>query len=116
MTRAGVGELLLCLLGRRKVARVSGASMLPLFADNDRVLFDPKAYAHTRPELGDIVVARLPAPDTRLMVKLVAREQRSGTAEQGLWLRGANAAESTDSRQFGEVSLHAVIGKVTARL
>lgn len=90
--------------------------MQPLFADTDRVLFDPRAYKRTRPRVGDIVVARLPAPDTRLMVKYVARVDASSSTDESLCLRGTNALASTDSRHFGDVPLDAIVGKVTAQL
>ncbi len=86
--------------------------MQPVLNDGDRVLSDAGAFRRRPPAPGQLVVARLPAPDRRFMVKLVVHRDASGN----LWLRGINPAQSTDSRDFGTVPEKNVVGRVTSRL
>lgn len=101
-------KLLQLLTRMRKRLRVSGPSMLPEFQPGDEILFNPKAYRHKLPKVGDIVVARHPY-QTKLIIKRVALVLEDGSC----FLTGDNPEASTDSRSYGFIPLNQIIGKVT---
>ncbi len=85
--------------------------MLPLLQPDEDVLVNLHAYQTNQPEVGDIVVVEHPQrPGFRLVKRIVVVRE---TGE--LLVTGDNLAESSDSRQFGAVLLHQVVGKVTSR-
>lgn len=100
----------LWLLRRRQRFRVTGDSMRPLLVPGEEVLIDPTAYHRRAPQPGDVVVAEHPQrPGFRLIKWVVAVEP------QGCFLQGVNLAASTDSRTFGWVSPHRILGQVVCR-
>ena len=104
-------ELLLWLSGFRKRFRVTGTSMAPLLQPGDEVLLDPRAYRRAAPQVGDIVVSRHPY---RVDVRLVKRI--TTVLEDGrCLLEGDNPSDSTDSRSFGAVAPHQILGRVISR-
>lgn len=104
-------EFLLWLLRQRKRFRVTGHSMLPLLKPGEEVLIDPKISATQPLKPGDLVVAKHPTQPNLQLIKRVAAISEEGH----YFLRGDNPQESTDSRQFGSVTLDAIIGRVTCR-
>ncbi|TMF07083.1 MAG: nickel-type superoxide dismutase maturation protease [Chloroflexi bacterium] len=82
--------------------RIVGRSMLPALSPGERVLFDRLAYRLDGPRLGDVVLARHPAPPGVRLIKRVAEQE--GLAPDEFWLLGDNAEESTDSRTLGPFS------------
>ena len=95
-------------VGRRKIFRVSGDSMLPTLKDGDTVMImDTKSV---RP--GDIVLADHPYKTSVKMVKRVHAIDDEGRYS----LTGDNPAESTDSRTFGSLSLEYIQGKAVCRV
>ncbi len=82
--------------------------MLPTLKDGDAVLINPNA----RLQVGDIVLANHPYKKSVKILKRIREFADNGD----LFLIGDNAAESTDSRTFGLVSLEYIKGKVTCRL
>jgi nickel-type superoxide dismutase maturation protease len=107
LPKANWKERLLLALGKRRAFRVEGDSMLPTLKDGEAVLIDPASTFGA----GDIVVARHPFKKSVLVVKRV-----ESIAGDRCLLVGDNAAESSDSRQFGSVSLTEVLGKAACRL
>ncbi|MGB3612833.1 MAG: nickel-type superoxide dismutase maturation protease [Elainellaceae cyanobacterium] len=103
-------EFLLWLLRRRDRLRVTGRSMVPLLQPGEEVLVNSRAYRTQPPELGDIVVARHPHKNLKL-VKRVTTVGEDGSC----LLSGDNPRESTDSRQFGTVPPERILGRVTCR-
>ena len=101
-------KLLQLLIGMRKRLRISGSSMLPELQPGDEILFNPKAYRHKLPEVGDIVVALHPY-QTKKIVKRVALVLEDGSC----FLTGDNSEESTDSRSYGFIPFEKILGKVT---
>lgn len=102
-------ELLLLLLRRRIRLKVIGNSMLPLLQPGTEILIDPHAYHKFPPKTDDIVVTTHPSDPQLTIVKRVT------FVDQGkCFLTGDNLAESTDSRHWGTVSFHNLIGKVTS--
>lgn len=84
--------------------------MLPLLKPGEEILIDPRAYKRLFPRVNDIVVAKHPYADFRLVKRVVA------VLEDGsCFLRGDNLLESTDSRSFGAVKLEQILGRVTSR-
>ena len=59
---------------------------------------------------GDVVVARRPDRPELLLVKRAVRREPGGW-----WLEGDNPAASDDSRLFGPVADHLVLGRVVGR-
>ncbi|MEB3267485.1 MAG: nickel-type superoxide dismutase maturation protease [Leptolyngbya sp.] len=103
-------EVALWLLRRRRRFRVSGESMLPLLQPGEEVLVNPAAYRQVPPAAGDIVVATHPQQPTLPIIKRVLF-----VAGDRCYLRGDNPAVSTDSRRFGLVPHHAILGRVVCR-
>jgi len=85
--------------------------MVPLLNPGDEILIDPRAFRHTPPRLGDIVVARHPFRTDLTLVKRVAAVREDGQCR----LEGDNPSESTDSRSFGFVPAKHILGRVTSR-
>lgn len=82
--------------------------MLPTFRDGDEVLV---AVGEKRPfSPGDIVIAHHPLKAMKL-IKRVDRVLEDGR----LFLLGDNPAASSDSRAFGPVPPHLIVGRVTGR-
>jgi nickel-type superoxide dismutase maturation protease len=104
-------ELLLWLLRRRRRFRVAGDSMRPLLAPGDEVLVDTSAYRDAIPSEGDIVTAQHPYHSDVHLIKRVQSVDPDGACV----LHGDNPDESTDSRSFGSVKGHRLIGRVTSR-
>jgi nickel-type superoxide dismutase maturation protease len=86
--------------------RVVGASMLPTCAPGDQLL----VCRWARWRAGDIVALTDPTVPSRLLVKRVAWV-RAGR----VWVLGDNLAASTDSRRYGAVPGHLVLGRVVYR-
>ena len=104
-------ETVLWLLRRRRRVGVTGTSMLPLLRPGDEVLVDTRAFRQERPQVGDIVIARRPDRQEVEMIKRVSAITRSGD----VILLGDNPTSSTDSREFGVVSLQHLGGLVTSK-
>ncbi len=81
--------------------------MAPTLEDGDHVLVAQGPLV----EPGDVVLLRDPRTGTPLIKRAV-----SLTQEGALIVTGDNPSASTDSRQFGPVPTHQILGKVTARL
>ena len=102
----GLYSLLAFLLARR--VRIEGRSMAPAFLEGERALFDRLAYRRDRPRTGDIALVQHPErPGLRLVKRIAAVPGQSAggrlLARGEYWVEGDNAAESTDSRDFGPV-------------
>lgn len=105
--------LWLWLVRRYKRFQVSDRSMQPLLNSGDEVLVDRNAYGHQPPQPNDIVVIDHPQqPGFRLVKRVKVRADEAIAPATGYWVEGDNAAMSTDSRSFGPVPHHCLIGKV----
>ena len=82
--------------------------MEPSLHPGDYVLVNRWAYRRREPEAGDIVVLKDPGAPGEFLVKRVM----SGDRLTGLFVLGDNEAHSRDSRQFGMVPMHLIVGKV----
>ncbi len=91
--------------------RVDDRSMEPALHPGDYVVVHRRAYRHDAPQAGDVVVLRNPEAPTQFLVKRVM----SYEPQAGLFVLGDNETHSRDSRQFGMVPLHLVVGKVRLR-
>lgn len=105
---------------------VSGPSMIPTLRDGDRVLVDLWTLRKRLPHPGEIVVVSGPAGES--LVKRVAREPLrpagrypedripvDSPLEPSFIVLGDNPADSWDSREFGRVPKHRVLGRVSFR-
>lgn len=127
----GLGGGLRWLRRRYLVVTIRGPSMLPTYADSDRVLVRHITSGQAR--AGDVVVAEVanrPAPD-RPRVERVVKRVAAGPGDPvppgvdtpddqvpvgSLVLLGDNPADSTDSRFYGYVPASHVVGVVVRRL
>lgn len=82
--------------------------MRPALSDGDVVLTDPRSLT----TVGDIVLARHPFKKSVKMLKRISAIDEGGR----YLLAGDNPGDSTDSRSFGTVANHDILGKVVARL
>ena len=113
---SGWRELLLWLLRRRRLFRVSGESMTPTLPAGAVVMIDPRAYRLRAPREEELVVANHPRQADLRIVKRVVAVIRSERGDVRLLLSSDNAAAGADSRAFGSVAAEGVLGKVTSRL
>ncbi len=96
-------------IGRLKRFRVSGPSMHPTLLDGVEVLIDSRASAQSSVCVGDLVFIQHPFRRDLRMIKRVVR-MLEGTG--AYFVQGDNVEESTDSRSFGAVNHHYVLGRV----
>ena len=83
---------------------IHGNSMLPTLKPGQDVLCFNWAYVFLKPKAGDIVVVR---QNSREIIKRVHMYKNSR-----IYVRGDNAKESTDSRNFGEINDSQIDGRV----
>jgi len=84
--------------------------MLPTLQPGDRLLL---SYRRT-PRPGDLVVARLPGDV--VAVKRAVEPRTTELGDPGWWLLSDNAAEGSDSRQYGAVAEGDVLAVVVRRI
>ncbi len=82
--------------------------MEPALQPGDYVVVNRWAYRKRSPVAGDIVVLRNPEAPAQFLVKRVM----SGEPTTGFFVLGDNLDRSRDSRQFGMVPAHLIVGKV----
>ncbi len=85
--------------------------MFPLLKAGDEVLVDARAYRNKRPDTGDIVLVLHPQRPGFPMIKRIT----AILDNDRYFLRGDNASQSTDSRDFGAVAGKQIIGNVICR-
>ena len=85
--------------------RVEDRSMEPTLAPGDYVLVNRWASTFAK---GDLVVVRDPENAERVLVKRVADVNNSGAC----FVVGDNGTASRDSRAFGAVPRHLIVGRV----
>ncbi len=95
---------------RLRLMRVEGHSMRPVFSSGDLVVIKEAAASYV-PRLGEIVAARPVALRGRAVIKRVG--DHIGTSYR---LLGDDQHDSLDSRSFGLVAPHEIIGPVWIRL
>ena len=86
---------------------VEGASMGPALEPGDRLV----VLRRRRHRPGHVVAVRDPRRPSRMMVKRVAAVEEGGRLD----VRGDDPAGSTDSRTFGAVPAHLVLGRAVWR-
>jgi signal peptidase I len=89
---------------------VEGPSMLPAYRPGERLLVNRLSYARRSPAVGDVVVLRDPERPARYLLKRIAAARGDGDSLE-FDVRGDNAGESRDSRQFGLVRREAIVGR-----
>lgn len=102
------------LLGRRRRFRVRENSMVPTLMPGDTVL----AEMGVAVAVGDIAIARPPGPPTASSELLVIKRVSELFYDGGVYLISDNTEEPgvRDSRHFGVISAHHILGRVTSRL
>jgi nickel-type superoxide dismutase maturation protease len=101
-------DRLLYMIGRQRIFKVAGNSMVPTLKDGDAVMISARSSI----ALGDIVLAQHPYKQSVKMLKRVASIDENGRYA----LAGDNPDESTDSRTFGTVSIEYIHGKAVCRM
>jgi nickel-type superoxide dismutase maturation protease len=99
---------LLWIVRKRCRIKIKGNSMIPILRDGDTVYVNQRAYKHTFPEVGDIVIVRHPYQTKRQLIKRVG----SINAKHQLVLMEINQQRNTDRRLFGAVPCHYIKGEV----
>jgi nickel-type superoxide dismutase maturation protease len=98
----------LWLLCRRHRFRVTGISMEPTLRAGDEVLVNPRAYQHTLPQPGDVIVLFHPQKYRLKIVKRVHFKDENGR----FYVSGDNPAATGGSQNFGTIPLEVIIGRV----
>jgi signal peptidase I len=94
-----------------KILRVSGNSLFPKFSEGDFVIVCKiPFFFYKNANQGDIIVFK--HVDYGLMMKKVESFSPDG---QQVWVVGTHP-DSTDSRDFGFISMQSVIGKVICHI
>lgn len=91
--------------------RIEDQSMEPTLHSGDYVLVNQWAYRKAEPIAGDVVVLRDPEAPGGFLVKRIM----SGDRTAGFFVLGDNSVHSRDSRHFGMVPIHLILGKVRYR-
>ena len=108
-----------------KLMRVQGESMAPTLTSGQLVIVSTQPYHLREPRRGDIVAARPASLHGAALVKRLAAMphdhidldgQQWQLGEDEYFLLGEAASDSLDSRRFGPVSRHELIGPVCARV
>jgi nickel-type superoxide dismutase maturation protease len=108
MREANWKDRIMYAVGRRKIFRVQGDSMLPTLKDGDAVMIIRTKSI----EPGDVVLANHPYKSSVKILKRVDAVDDDGRYT----LTGDNPAESTDSRTFGSLSIECIQGKAVCRV
>ena len=85
---------------------VKEQSMEPFCHEGDFVLVNRMSYLFSRPKVGHIVVLKDPRDSLRPILKRIIVLKDSFA-----WVEGDNKERSTDSRNFGWVSVKALLGQ-----
>jgi len=92
------------------LVEVVGDSMAPALRPGDLVLAERLTYRVRPPRRGEVVLVADPRFPDRELIKRVA-----AVGDDGVDLRGENAAASTDSRTFGPVPATSIRWRAIAR-
>ena len=82
--------------------------MLPTLVDGQEILIHPYRPSDHEVKVGDVVLIQHPIQSAVQMVKRIS----SIDDEDTFTVRGDNADESTDSRQFGRIRKRHILGIV----
>lgn len=105
------GPAILLVRGRYLRWEIEGRSMLPALHPGDWVVVEAAARRGRPFRPGDVVLVPDPRDARRVLVKRLIRLTADGDA----WVEGDNPAESTDSRQFGQVRAADIVGRALFR-
>lgn len=84
--------------------------MEPILHTGSRVLVSPLPYLFLQPQVGDIVACVIPQTK-KVFIKRIHK-----VLQNGYVVRGDNSTDSLDSRTFGPISRHDILGKVVSIL
>ena len=87
---------------------VNGNSMVPTLQPGQDVLSFNWAYLGKQPRVGDIVIVK--SEKSKVKSEIIKRVER--VEGDQVYLVGDNQSESTDSRDFGAISINNIVGKV----
>jgi len=87
--------------------RVEDVSMEPTLKAGDYVIVSKLSYLFRKPSKGDIIVFKHPSNNEFFLIKRIAEVKDSE-----YFVLGDNQEFSTDSRHFGTINKHFIVGKV----
>ena len=97
-----------------EIVQVQGNSMLPAFADGDRILIKHRTSDLQPIHQGEVVMIER---EGELMLKRIVRYEIGGHTGQGMvTVEGDNKDESIDSRHWGAVPSRFVKARVVRKL
>ena len=97
-----------------EIVRVAGNSMLPAYADGDRILIKYRSSDLQPVHVGEVVMIER---EGELMIKRITRyEIGSHTGVGMITVEGDNKEESIDSRHWGAIPSRFVKAKVLKKL
>ena len=85
---------------------VKEQSMEPFCREGDFVVINRMSYLFSRPKVGQLVVLKDPRDPSRHIIKRIV-----ALKDSFVWVEGDNKERSTDSRDFGWVSVKAILGQ-----
>jgi len=87
--------------------RIEDRSMEPALKQNDYVIVNKFAYVFGKPKKNDIIVFKHPRGKKKFLIKRIHKINGNK-----LFVVGDNKTYSTDSRHFGAINKHLIIGKL----
>ena len=92
--------------------RIAGQSMAPTLREGETLLVNTRAYRARPPRVGDVVLAWHPNGMRKIVKRVVAPPKDVAMPSMGLYVRGDNPDQTTDSDHFGPIDRRQVVGKV----
>lgn len=108
MPQISLREFVLWLIGRRKRVVVKNRSMIPSLYPNDVILVQLYSADNMTLKVGDVITFHHPRYPNETLVKRIFQIH----SDYRIDVRGDNADEGTDSRQFGSIAREDILGKV----
>lgn len=80
--------------------------MEPVFHAGDFVVVNRLAYVISAPKVGDVIALKDPR-DEKVLIKRITKIDNNR-----FFVEGDNKKASTDSRKFGMIERHSIVGRV----
>lgn len=87
--------------------KIEDSSMEPTLKSGDYIIANKLAYIFKKPSKGDIIVFKHPKDKNKFLIKRIS----NGNGDK-YFVLGDNKNYSTDSRHFGAINKHLIVGKL----